>query len=165
MLHTKSLSFEWSFLQRIVPDCGDLFQPVEEMIAEKFLPQLLGWEFSPEERRLLALPIKFAGHGIVNPTTTAHPAFETWRKASGHLSNAIQGLCEVDIGKHRQSVLAARSTHRASHHRESVASLSDLISTFSESKQRIVSRAVDHPIGAWLSVTPSIKNNAALSPR
>ena len=120
---TKSLSFEWGFLQRIVPDCGDLFQPVEEMIAEKFLPQLLGWEFSPEERRLSALPIKFDGLGIVNPTTTAHSAFETSQKASGHLSNAIQGLCEMDIGKHRQSVLAARSTHRASRHRESVFSL------------------------------------------
>ena len=26
-------------------------------------------------------------------------------------------------------------------------------------------RAADHPIGAWLSVLPSIKNNAVLSPR
>ena len=47
----------------------------------------------------------------------------------------------------------------------SAAVLSEVISSFSESKRRAVRRAADHPIGAWLSVTPSIKNNAALSPR
>ena len=39
------------------------------------------------------------------------------------------------------------------------------MSSFSQSKHRAVRRAADHHIGAWLSVTPSIKNNADLSPR
>ena len=46
--------------------------PIEEVIGESFLPQLLGWEFSAEERQLFALPVKFAGLDITDPTTTAH---------------------------------------------------------------------------------------------
>ena len=162
---TKSLSFEWNFLPRIVPDCGDLFRPLEEVIDESFLPQLLGWEFSAEERQLFALPVKFAGLGIIDPTTTACPPLETSRKATDHLSSAIQGRVEVNLRTHQQAVLAARSEHRIVRKAGSAAVLSEVISSFSESKQRAVRRAADHPIGAWLSVTPSIKNNAALSPR
>ena len=153
---TKSLSFEWNFLQRIVPDCGDLFRPLEKVIGESFLPQLLGWEFSAsaEERQLFALPVKFAGLGIIDPTTTAGAALETSRKATDHLSSAIQGRVEVNLRTHRQAVLAARSEHRIVRKARSGAVLSEVISSFSESKQRAVRRAADHPTGAWLSVTP-----------
>ena len=61
---TKSLSFKWTFVQRVVQECGDLFEPVEEMICDKSLPQLLGSEFTPEDRAVFALPVKFAGLGI-----------------------------------------------------------------------------------------------------
>ena len=57
------LSFEWTFVQRVVQLCGDLFEPVE-MICDNFLPQLLDSEFTPEERAVFALPVKFAGLGI-----------------------------------------------------------------------------------------------------
>ena len=74
---TKSLSFKWTFVQRVVQECGDLFEPVEEMICDKSLPQLPGSEFTPGDRAVFALPVKFAGLGIPNPTTTAKNAFRT----------------------------------------------------------------------------------------
>ena len=109
---TKSLSFEWNFLQRIVPVCWDLFKPLEEAMVESFLPQLLCWEFSAEERQLFAVPVRFAGHGNMDPTTTAHADLETSRKATDHLSSAIQSRIEVNLRALRQAVLVARSEHR-----------------------------------------------------
>ena len=71
----------------------------------------------------------------------------------------------MDMYIHQHSVTKARMEHKVSRKQESAATLNAVIQTFQESKQRIVRRAADHPIGAWLSVLPSIKNNAVLSPR
>ena len=130
---TKSVMFEWSFLQRIVPECGELFEPVEEMISDRFLPQLLGCELSTDERTLFALPIKFAGLGIANPTATANSAFETSKTATKLLSTAIQGLARMDTREHHQSVTRTRSAHQASRKRENIAAFNTALQTFPKS--------------------------------
>ena len=38
----KSLQSEWQYLQRVLPDSGPAFAPVEAAIREKFLPALFG---------------------------------------------------------------------------------------------------------------------------
>ena len=162
---TKSLSFEWTFVQRVVQECGDLFEPVEEIICDKFLPQLLGSEFTPEDHAVFALPVKFAGLGIPNPTTTAKNAFRTSKRAASHLTDAISGQGEMDHINHGQVVMEARTEHRGSRRQEHVANLNSTLAKFADDKQRIVRRAADHPIGAWLSVLPCAKQNAVLSPR
>lgn len=115
--------------------------------------------------RVNALPIKFAGFGIANPTATANSAFETSKTATKHLSTAIQGQARMDTREHHLSVTRARSAHRASRKRENTAAFNTVLQTFPESKQRVLRRAADHPIGSWLSVLPCAKNNAVLSPR
>ena len=37
---TKFLACEWDYLQRVVPECGPAFEPVEESLRETFLPSL-----------------------------------------------------------------------------------------------------------------------------
>ena len=143
---TKSLSFEWTFVQRVVQECGDLFEPVEDMICNKFLPQLLGSEFTPEDRAVFALPVKFAGLGIPNPTTTAKNAFRTSKRAASHLTDAISGQGEIDHITHGQVVMEARTEHRGSRRQEHVANLNSTLAKFADDKQRIVRRAADHPI-------------------
>ena len=162
--HTKSLSFEWTFVQRVVQEGGDLFEPVEEMICNKFLPQLLGSEFTPEDRAVFALPVKFAGLGIPNPTATAKNAFRTSKRPASHLTDAISGQGEMDHITHGQVVMEARTEHRGSRRQEHAANLNSTLANFADDKQRIVRRAADHPIGAWLSVLPCAKHNAVLSP-
>ena len=68
---TKSLACEWDYLQRVVPECGPAFEPVEESLRETFLPSLFGTEISETERRLFQLPVKFSGLGIRDPTLTS----------------------------------------------------------------------------------------------
>ena len=47
---TKSLSREWGYIQRVVPQCGPALSPIEEAITESFLLKLFGSEVCPAER-------------------------------------------------------------------------------------------------------------------
>jgi len=42
MALTKSLQFEWAYLQRVVPNCGDAFAPLRDTIKQKFWPAVFG---------------------------------------------------------------------------------------------------------------------------
>ena len=108
---------------------------------------------------------KFAGLGIPNPTMTAKNAFRTSKRAASHLKDGISGQGEMNHINHGQVVMEARTEHRGSHRQEHVANLNSTLAKFADDKQRIVRRAADHSIGAWLSVFPCAKQKAVLSPR
>ena len=73
---SKSLAQEWNYFQRVVPHCGPALLAVEKAIADSFLPKLFGCEVSPAEWSMCELPIKLAGLGVVNPSTSAPLAYE-----------------------------------------------------------------------------------------
>ena len=68
---TKSLSFEWLFLQHAVSDCREKFIPLEEALVDKFISRLFGMEVTLDDRQLFELPVCNAGLAILNPTLTA----------------------------------------------------------------------------------------------
>ena len=49
----------------------DLFQPIEDILREKFIPAIIGRKVSDIERKILALPVRFGGIGLLNPVETA----------------------------------------------------------------------------------------------
>ena len=64
-------------------------QPMEETIHLEFMPSLTGR--SPptdEERDLLALPARFGGLGLTNPTTLTHK-YANYKRLSNPLSSLI----------------------------------------------------------------------------
>ena len=68
---TKAVSHRWTYVQRTIPDIDDLFTPLEEAIRDRLIPSLLGRKVSNIERRILALPVRYGGLGIRNPTTAS----------------------------------------------------------------------------------------------
>ena len=69
---THGLISKWNFLQRSMPDIGDLFQPLEDAIRFNLLPALTGKDgFTDQERALLELPARLGGLGITNTTKVA----------------------------------------------------------------------------------------------
>ena len=64
---SRSLQHEWTFLLRVVPLCGQLFQKLDLSLSSHFLPAMFGVEVSAVERRLFALPLRLGGLGIYNP--------------------------------------------------------------------------------------------------
>ena len=63
---TKAISHRWSYVQRTIPDIQHLFIPLEDAIREKLIPAIIGRSISNIERRILALPIRMGGLGIMN---------------------------------------------------------------------------------------------------
>ncbi len=87
---TKSLQNEWTYLQ-IVPDCASLFQSIELILSNEFLPALFGnSETSKSESLLYSLPIRM-GLNISNPTITATNSYKSSRKVTFILNEAIKG--------------------------------------------------------------------------
>ena len=70
--YNTGLSQRWKFVQRTVRDTESLFEPLEEVIRTKLIPAICGRTVSPIERRMIALPYRFGGLGIQNPTLTAN---------------------------------------------------------------------------------------------
>ena len=71
---TKSLQSEWRFLQRLIPGSSPCLKELDDVIARVFIPALVGRRVSDLEKRLFALPTRFAGLGIlVSPPSRLKP--------------------------------------------------------------------------------------------
>lgn len=160
---TKSLSQEWSYLQRVVPECDSAFLPIEKAINDVFLPKLFGCEFSTDERQVFTLPVKYSGLGISDPAATSSRAYEVSRKATAHLASAIAGKNDFDVAMHQNSVRSARSEARVSRLQVAREKFDALIVSVGESARRCLGRAKEFSTGAWLSAYPSMKNDTVLS--
>ena len=53
---------------RTIPDISDLFAPLESVLRHKLIPIITGRSYiTDEERKLLALPCRLGGMGLINP--------------------------------------------------------------------------------------------------
>ena len=50
---SKSLQFDWSYLQRILPHCDMLFAPLCDVINKRFCPSVFGGQISKSEQHLI----------------------------------------------------------------------------------------------------------------
>ena len=162
---TTSLSQEWNYIQRVVPECGPALSPLEKAISEGFLPKLFGCEISPAERQIFELPVKLAGLGMTNPCVSAPRAYEVSHKARAQLTLAIAGAEEFDVATHRESIFNARAKARSSRNEESLRKFDASIPALGERTQRSLRSAKDFSTRAWLSAMPSEKNDTVLSAR
>lgn len=85
----KSLQFEWSFVQRVIPGCGNSLERVQECICRAFWPAVFGDSVSEVESQLFSLPTKCGGLGVRNPIGCADLAFEASRSGSSLLVESI----------------------------------------------------------------------------
>ncbi len=69
--YTHGLCRRWSYVQRTIPEISELFIPLEEALRDVFIPSLLGRNINALERRICALPVRYGGLGIQDPTRTA----------------------------------------------------------------------------------------------
>ena len=61
---SKSLQFEWSYLQRVLPNCDASFAPLRDVINKRFWPSVFGGQISTAEQHLFSLPTRLGGMGI-----------------------------------------------------------------------------------------------------
>ena len=101
---TKGLSSRWCYLQRTIEGISELFQPLEEAIGQSLIPAILGRNVDKIERDMLALPLRYGGLGIQNPTKTADREYEASRKITKQLTELIF-IQDQDLGKLDKSMI------------------------------------------------------------
>ena len=84
-----SIAHRWTFLQRVIEDISELFEPLEIAIREKLIPALVGKPVSELEREVLSLPYRHGGLGLQNPVETADREYHTSRKITEGLTQLI----------------------------------------------------------------------------
>lgn len=73
-----------------MPCTGHLFQPLENVIREQLIPALVGRSVSDIERRILALPVRFAGGiGFIKPVLSAYFEYSASASITGNLTDVI----------------------------------------------------------------------------
>ena len=68
---SKCMQFEWSFLQRVIPDCRDAFSKIRKKVNDTFWPALFDGSVDENEVKLFSLPARMGGLGVRDPVESA----------------------------------------------------------------------------------------------
>ncbi len=154
----KSFQHEWSFLQRVTPQCSLLFSPIEHTLSTDFLPSLLGHTITSDDRLLFSLPIRMGGLNIINPDVV----FLSSQKAAVTLVEAITMSYSFSISDHISAVSLVKSASYGQKQELNNALLSDLISRSTPFIRRHLLRN-QKSLSHWLSTVPIRRDNFDLS--
>ena len=159
---TRSLQSEWLFLQRVTPNCGNLFNTIENVLSTLFIPSLLGHNCSPHERLLFSLPVRMGGLNIQNPMTTADFVYSASRSAVQFLVDSIQNQTPFCSADHYMCVYQSRQQQIALQKERNDTTFSSLLHNFDGSHQRAILRSKD-TLSSWLNTLPLQNDNFNLS--
>ena len=100
----KSLQFEWSFVQQIIPNCESSFALLQDKINTTFWPAVFSTDISQLELRLFTLPAQMGGMGVNGPVEAARTAFITSRAYTDVIVAAIKGKGDFSVYDHLQQM-------------------------------------------------------------
>ena len=160
---TRSVQSQWTYLQRVVPHCGSLFTPLEQLISQQFLPTIFGCEISATERSLFTLPARIGGLNIQDPTHTDTVNYTTSRRLTSSIVDALKGIIEFDIDEYNIGYLSLQQEIV----KEKAATFDylfdEILPLLTPDQQRAVNRAKDERMSSWLTVAPVSKHHFDLS--
>ena len=111
---TTGLSSRWcyiGYIQRTVPGITDLFILLQDTILKSLIPAIAGRNVSDIERDMIALPLRYGGLGIQNPTITVDREYNSSKEITKQLNELIC-IQDEDIAK-LDRALITKSKNRA----------------------------------------------------
>jgi hypothetical protein len=159
----KSLQHEWQVIQRVIDDIVDCLFDVEAAITDIFLPALYGETLKDctYRRNLSALPVKFAGLALPDPSASSEGNYEASTLVCSHILAAFRGTKSFSSADHqslRKAITAEIKTCRSD---EQDSTLSTILADLDCNTRRTILRGKE--IGQWLSVMSSTLNGNELS--
>ena len=152
--YTKALCMRWCFIQRTIPDSGQYFLPLENVIRQKLIPAIIGRNVSDIERRLLALPVRLGGMGIQNPTTTAEIEFKNSMLATRFLSQIIEDQ-ETNLDHYNEERVKIEVARMKAEKEESfIEELVQIKNSVPEQLKKCIDLACEKGAGVWLTALP-----------
>ncbi|KAL5484235.1 hypothetical protein EMCRGX_G020696 [Ephydatia muelleri] len=88
---SKSMQFEWSYMQRILPSYEEAFTPIWNTLYQYFWPAIFEGTISDHEKQLFSIPARLGGMGVRNPIESAKIAYTTSRAGTRNIVDAIKG--------------------------------------------------------------------------
>ena len=151
---THGLSSRWMFVSWTVPCDTVIFQPLEDVIRQLFIPTLSGCPPPYDNlRQLFALPAHWRGLGIFIPTITSNNELA----ASGHIAEPLC-LCIHDHSKSFIEAISLQQSRKSSEHKVKLETYSKTSSELRQQLEPTLQRAVElaSVIGAsnWLTTLP-----------
>ena len=135
---------------------------MEDAIDQNFLPALLN--SSVEEvaqlRSLLALPVRFGGIGIPDPTTTGNANFSASHAITSLLQESLVQGIPLCTQEHRKTAALARQDAKSSQTDANASHLSAIMKVASTMDKRRIQRSAS--TGAWLTTMPNLLNGSDL---
>ena len=154
--YTKGICHRWAFIQRTTPDIGDLFQPLEDVIHETFLPAVIGRKISDQERKILALPVRFGGLGVANPVECADREYNSSVLVTKSLTELLysqeKDLKNYDREKQNEVVKSLNLTAREAHLLRQYNDISQQLTGPTTPRHMELNR--EKGAGSWLTCLP-----------
>jgi hypothetical protein len=85
---THGLRHKWSYTMRTVNGISDQLKPLENSIMNKLIPSLTGKQINDTERKLISLPPRLGGLGIIDPSEISQFEYNN----SNQLTSQLQGF-------------------------------------------------------------------------
>ena len=111
---------KWTYCSRTNKGVGKLFQPIEDAIRHVYLPNYFGETIVDETQDQLrrdqaALPYKFGGVSIPDPTREADRQYLESKTATQYLVDAMNGKIPFDQGSYQLDIKEKRKQLNESH--------------------------------------------------
>ena len=152
---TKAICHRWTYVQRTIPNIEHHFEKLEEAIRDKLIPALIGRNVSNIERQILALPVRFGGMGIANPTESSKQ-FAASTKITENLTrvtcNQEKDFSNYDVDEVRKTIIAVKAQRELDWEDKFKQICEDEM--VDEKLQRVLKLAQEKGAGAWLTALP-----------
>ena len=160
---THCLQAKWNYISRTIPGVGELLIDIERAIRQKFIPSLIKQEVNDDLRTLFALPARFAGLGIFNPTERTTISFEhSTQLCQPLISLILRQADSFDPLELREEQKLIRVQQDAALDFKYEHEISTLSSKSSKPLQRAIAVARQKGASSWLTAIPSIEHETTL---
>ena len=161
---THGVRHKWSYIMRTLDGISELLKPLERCITEKFIPSLVGKEINETERKLLSLPPRMGGLGIINPSEISQTEYENskvlTKQLQGFIHRQMMGgvLDQDEMKRQRNQISKDREQRYLTKMEEVKAQL-----TSSPLKLRLLEASCECGASNWFTVLPLETDDFALS--
>ena len=151
-------------MERVFPDCEELFSPLHQSLMNEFFPALTGNTINDQEYNILAKPIRMAGLGIRDPIASAKNSFETSKKATKMLTESMIAGTPVNIDLYELNLKEVTKEMKMRKDDKDFNTMTELLTMVPENKYKKLQRIVENKCSTWLSITPTQDNFFSMSP-
>ena len=144
---------KWTYVMRTIEGISDLLLPLEKVIREKLIPALCGKVVNDLERKLLALPPRLGGMGIINPSDASQFEYESSCKLTDQQQQFI--VDQVDNGEIDVNALTkAKLKIKESRAEKQLEVLEEILQSVDSSQKRLIECTIEKGASNWLNCLP-----------